>query len=143
MTWLERVRQKNFTPYTSGSDKSDESLNGWTSVTFVTAGTKDSEVLVEAPQRRAPEAIIVAYQRIWFDYDLRDGTYTPAELQQAKLLVKRGPVLRYRLQWPGGTPQPIDVADAQESRLRSKPNAVGAPVVAVQRRTHSSDRSRY
>jgi hypothetical protein len=159
MTWLERVRQKNFTPYTlgsdksakntegdqqnlahytSGSDKSDESLNGATSVAFGIAGTKDSEVFVEAPQRQ-PEAITVAYQRIWFVYDLGDGTYTPAELQQAKLLVKRGPVLRYRLRWPGGTPQPIDVADAQASRLRSKANPIGAPVVAVQRRTYSGD----
>jgi hypothetical protein len=110
MTWLERVRQKNFTPNTLGSDKSDESLYGSTSVTFGTAATKDGEVFVEAPQWQPSATIIVTYQRIWFDYDLRDGTYTPAELQQAKLLVKRGPVLRYRLRWPGGTPQPIDVA---------------------------------
>jgi hypothetical protein len=26
---------------------------------------------------------MVTYQRIWVDYDLRDGGYTPAELQQA------------------------------------------------------------
>jgi hypothetical protein len=157
MTWLERVRHKNFAPYTLGSDKSakrtegeqknlehyeaggaksDKSLNGPASVTFDTSGTKDSEVFVEAPQQRAPEAIIVAYQRIWFDYDLRDGTYTPAELQEAKLLVKRGPVLRYRLRWPGGTPQPMDVGDTQASRLRSKRDARGTPVVEVQRRTY-------
>jgi hypothetical protein len=64
----------------------------------------------DTSSRAEHESIIVAYQCFWFDYDLRDGTYTPAELQQAKLLVKRGPVLRYRLRWPGGTPQPIDGA---------------------------------
>jgi hypothetical protein len=85
----------------------------------------------------SPEVMMVTYHRIWFDYDLRDGAYTPTELQQAKLLVKPGAVLRYRLRWPGGTPQPVDVTDEQESRLRSKPNTVGAPVVAVKRRTHS------
>jgi hypothetical protein len=153
MTWLERVRQKNFTPdtlasdksaksaegdqknlehNTSGSAKSDESLYGSPSVTFGTAATKDGEVFVDARQWQPSATVLVTYQRIWFDYDLRDGTYTPAELQQAKLLVKRGPVLRYRLGWPGGTPQPIDVGDAQASRLRSKPHTVGAPVVEVQ-----------
>jgi hypothetical protein len=78
-----------------------------------------------------PEIIHVSYQYIFYDYDLPDGTYLPAELQRAGLLVKRGPILRYRLPWPGGIPQPIDVAGGQESRLKSKPNAVGAPVVAV------------
>jgi hypothetical protein len=77
----------------------------------------------------SPEIIIVTYQRIWFDYDLRDGSYTPAELQEAKLLVKPGAVLRYRLRWPGGTPQPIDMGDERESRPRSKSDAVGAPVM--------------
>ena len=128
MTWLERVRQKNFTPDTFGSDKSAksheddlknfelnesgsdisaESQRQTPSVTFGTDEPMGREVFVEAPQRRASEAIIIAYQRIWFDYDLRDGTYTPDELQHAKLLVKGGPVLRYRLHWPGGTPQPM------------------------------------
>jgi hypothetical protein len=60
----------------------------------------------DTSSRAGHESIIVAYQRFWFDYDLRDGTYTPAELQQAELLVNHGPVLQYRLQWPGGTPQP-------------------------------------
>jgi hypothetical protein len=83
----------------------------------------------------SPEIIMVTYQRIWFDYNLRDGSYTPAELQEAKLLVKPGAVLRYRLRWPGGTPQPIDVGDAPESRLRSQPDGGGAPVVAIQLRT--------
>jgi hypothetical protein len=85
----------------------------------------------------SPEIIMVTYQRIWFDYDLRDGSYTPAELQQAKLLVKSGAVLRYRLRWPGGRPQPIEVVEDHASRFRSKPHADGAPVVAVQRRTYS------
>jgi hypothetical protein len=151
MTRLERVRQKNFTPdtlgsdksaksheddrknfepYESGSDISAKSQRQPPSVTFGTDEPIGREVFVEAPQRQ-PEAIIVAYQRIWFDYDLRDGTYTPADLQHAKLLVKQGPVLRYRLHWPDGTPQPIDVGDAQALRLRSQPDAGGAPIVEV------------
>jgi hypothetical protein len=83
----------------------------------------------------SPEIITVTYQRIWFDYDLRDGSYTPAELQEAKLLVKPGAVSRYRLRWPGGRPQPIEVGDAPAARLRSQPDAGGAAVVAVQQRT--------
>jgi len=40
----------------------------------------------------------ILYQRIWFDYALRDGTYTPEELRQAKKVVKPwGPVRSYRL----------------------------------------------
>ena len=73
---------KNLEPYDSGGAKSDKSVE-------------------------PTELIIVAYQRFSLDYDLPDGTYTPQELRQAKLLVKRGPVLRYRLHWPGGRPQPI------------------------------------
>jgi hypothetical protein len=96
----------------------------------------------ETPRAQTDEPgdlLEIIYQRIWFDYDLRDGTYTPDELQHARLLVKQGAVLRYRLQWPGGIPQPVDVGDAHASRLRRQPNAVGAPVGAVQRKTDSGD----
>jgi hypothetical protein len=59
------------------------------------------------PATELSEVLIVAYQRFWLDYDLPDGTYTPEELRRARLLVKPGPVLRYRLRWPGGRPQPL------------------------------------
>ena len=62
------------------------------------------------------EVFTVEYQRCWVDYDLPDGTYTPEALRQAKMLVKQGPVLRYRLHWPGGIPQPM--THAQQKGLR-------------------------
>ena len=155
MTWLDRVRQKNFAPIIRDSDTSAKSQEAdyknfhpyeLASAESAKSQQADNSVTFGTPLGVGQEdfaaqtqVMIIAYQRFWLDYDLRDGTYTPAELQQAKLLVKRGPVLRYRLHWPGGTPQPIDGADTQASRLRSQPNAVGAPVVAVQRRTDSGD----
>jgi hypothetical protein len=131
MTWLEHVRQKNFAPYTNGSDKSakshesdqknfapyksgsaksDKSQDEASSVTFGTASPEGLQVFAEVR-----EAIIVAYQRFSLDYDLPDGTYTPEDMQRARLRVTPGPVLRYRLRWPGGSPQPLA---AQEPRAR-------------------------
>jgi hypothetical protein len=49
-----------------------------------------------------PEVIRVAYQAIWYDYDLRDGVYTPEQLQRARKRIKRGPVRHYLLRRPGG-----------------------------------------
>ena len=49
-----------------------------------------------------PEAIRVPYQAIWYDYDLRDGVYTPVQLQRARKRIKSGPVRHYLLRWPGG-----------------------------------------
>jgi hypothetical protein len=123
MTWLERVRQKNLTPhsrgtaktdksgeadpknlppYESGTAKTDKSQDRETLVSFGTPGVDGHQVFTEMS-----EVIIVAYQRFWLDYDLPDGTYTTKALRQAKMLVKPGPVLRYRLRWPGGIPQPM------------------------------------
>jgi hypothetical protein len=35
----------------------------------------------------------VSYQRIWYDFDVADGTYTPGELRRAKKVVRPwGPV---------------------------------------------------
>jgi hypothetical protein len=102
MTWLERVRQKNLTPHSRGTDKTAKSQDRETFVSFGTSGVNGHEVFTETR-----EVIIVAYQRFWLDYDLADGTYTPQELKKSRLLVKPGPVLRYRLRWPGGTPQPM------------------------------------
>jgi hypothetical protein len=132
MTWLERVRQKNslphgrgtdktakreetthnkLAPYESGTAKTDKSQNGEAFVSFGTSGVEGREVFAEPI-----EAIIVAYQRFSLDYDLPDGAYTPKELRKAKVLVKPGPVLRYRLRWPGGITQPMTQHGAMTSR---------------------------
>jgi hypothetical protein len=42
----------------------------------------------------------VPYQRIWFDFDVPDGSYTPEELQRANKVVKRGALQSYTLRWP-------------------------------------------
>jgi hypothetical protein len=36
----------------------------------------------------APELIHISYQRIFYDWDLADGTYTPEQLRKAKMVVK-------------------------------------------------------
>jgi hypothetical protein len=135
MTWLERVRQKNFVPHTRSTDKTDESLESddhkkllpyesgtdktdkspgeETFVSFGSAGGEGYAFFIEPVQ-----VIVVAYQRFSLDYDLPDGTYTPKQLRQAKLLVKPGMVLRYRLQWPGGVTQPPHQPIAIGDRLR-------------------------
>jgi hypothetical protein len=46
------------------------------------------------------EVIRVAYQVIWYDYDLRDGVYAPEQLRRARKRIKRGPVRHYLLRWP-------------------------------------------
>jgi hypothetical protein len=46
----------------------------------------------------APEVIHVSYQRIFYDWELPDGTYTPEQLRKANLVVKPwGPVQSYTL----------------------------------------------
>jgi hypothetical protein len=43
-----------------------------------------------------PEVIHISYQRIFYDWDLADGTYTPEQLRKAKMIVKPwGPVQTY------------------------------------------------
>jgi len=45
-----------------------------------------------------PETIQVPYQRLWINYDVADGTYTPAQLRRARKRVRPwGGVLSYRL----------------------------------------------
>ena len=129
--WLNRLET------TDHEDPVCVSSEGTSSVACSTPKRDGHRVSIEDSPPSATEEIIVTYQQFSVDYDLPDGTYTPDELRRSKLLIKPGMVMRYRLQWPGGTPQPIDGGDAQASRLRSKPNAVGAPVVAVKRRTQS------
>jgi hypothetical protein len=128
MRWLDRVRQKTFAPDHNGSAKRDKtpeedlknsvacnfssaksakSPHGESSVTFDTAGLVGCDVCTEACPPSRVEVFMVAYQRFSIDYDLPDGTYTPSQLRQAKLLVKPGPVLRQTLRWPGGHAEPI------------------------------------
>jgi hypothetical protein len=127
MTWLDRVRQKSYTPYPPGSDKSAKSLEEDqkkfiplphgsdksaksaevpTSVTFGTVLGDGHEVFSE-PDRPSTEVIPVAYQKISYDWVIADGTYTPEQLRRARKVAKPGPELRYRLCWPGGIPEPI------------------------------------
>jgi hypothetical protein len=123
--WLTRLET------TDHEDSVGVSSEGTSSIACGTPKQDGRRVSIKNSPPSATEVIIVAYQQFSVDYDLPDGTYTPDELRRSKLLINPGMVMRYRLQWPGGTPQPIDVADEQESRLRSKSNAVGTPVVAV------------
>jgi hypothetical protein len=45
-----------------------------------------------------PEVMHISYQRIFYDWDLADGTYTPEQLRKAKIGVKPwGPVQSYTL----------------------------------------------
>lgn len=88
----EKEASKNFPHGRNQGDKSAESATSGTSGTMVST---------------VSEVFAVAYQRFWVDYDLPDGTYTTKELRKAKMLVKQGPMLRYRLRWPGGTAQPM------------------------------------
>jgi hypothetical protein len=56
----------------------------------------DPLVSVTAPV--SSETVRVPFQRISFDWDLGDGTYTPEQLRKAKLRVKPwGPVQQYTL----------------------------------------------
>lgn len=125
-SWIERLRQKkspyspeqgaksaksidqdapkNSMDYRNEGAKSDKMV---ASGTFGTPPSAVSEVFAELAQPSVPEVLIVQYQRFSWDYDLPDGTYTPEELRRARIVVKPGPELRYRLRWPGGIPQPI------------------------------------
>jgi hypothetical protein len=47
------------------------------------------------------ESLHVPYQRIWYDFNVADGVYTPGELHRAGKVVRpRGLVQYYSLQWP-------------------------------------------
>ena len=118
MSWLARVRHKHVTPPDRGRAKSAKSLEEALEnvaphesgrATRATSEGGERSVTAGAAERVRSDVWIVAYQRFSVDYDLPDGTYTPAELRQAKLLVKPGPVLRQRVRWPGGRVQPINL----------------------------------
>jgi hypothetical protein len=53
---------------------------------------------VAEPPHPSTEVVSVAYQRIFFDWAIADGTYSPRQLRKSKVVVKRwGPVQTYSL----------------------------------------------
>jgi uncharacterized protein YcfL len=112
MKWLDRLREKSrhgppgaLTKLTKAGCVSVEE----TSVSFVSPPPARNEVFARSREVSSAvmisprdEAIRVVYQVIWYDYDLRDGVYTPEQLQRARKVVKRGPVRHYLLRWQGG-----------------------------------------
>jgi hypothetical protein len=114
MTWLDRLRQKNQKPSGPELTKLTKPQNGGVlsvrpevlSVLSVRTPMHE-KFFSDGGDSSVVEVLMVAYQRLSVDYDLPDGTYTPEQLQQARLRIIRGPILHYRLHWPGGTPQPI------------------------------------
>jgi hypothetical protein len=67
-------------------------------------------------------SLTVPYQRIWYDFGVADGAYTPGELRRAKKVVRPwGPVTYYTLQWPALE------AGAFNPPLRSSPENGLAP----------------
>jgi hypothetical protein len=123
--WLNRLET------TDHEDSVGVSSEGTNSVACGTPKQDGRRVSMENSPPSATEVIIVAYQQFSVDYDLPDGTYTPDELRRSKLLIKPGMVMRYRLQWPNGIPQPSH----QDSALRGKTEKNGD-------KSHRSDRQR-
>ena len=53
---------------------------------------------VAEPPHPSTEVVSVAYQRIFFDWAIADGTYSPRQLRKSKAVVKRwGPAQTYPL----------------------------------------------
>jgi hypothetical protein len=71
------------------------------------ASDLSQEVTLATAPQEPREVVTVMYQKIFYDWAIADGTYTPEELRRAPKVVKPGPELWYRMCWPGGTPQPI------------------------------------
>jgi len=88
-----------------------KSMNDWlarleTGETAVTPDSAASEgaaqsatvVSVAEPAHPSAEVVTVAYQKIFYDWAIADGTYAPQQLRKAKVAVKAwGPVLTYPL----------------------------------------------
>lgn len=61
-------------------------------------GVSVEEPAIQRDMVEAPELIHVSYQRIFYDWAIADGTYTPEQLRKAKMVVKPwGPVQSYTL----------------------------------------------
>jgi hypothetical protein len=126
MKWLDRLRQKNREPLPAEVPKVPKAPDKFSiplpaavpkvpkapSVTFGTPSGVGCEILKDRdevslprPQERGntQEEIRVSYQRIYFDWNLADGTYTPEQLRKTKLVVKPwGEMRTYPLVWTGG-----------------------------------------
>jgi hypothetical protein len=85
-----------------------KSMNDWLSLLQAedTASPSDSatsedvtpSATVVEPPHPLTEVVSVAYQRIFFDWAIADGTYSPRQLRKSKVVVKRwGPVQTYSL----------------------------------------------
>jgi hypothetical protein len=112
--WIERLRQKKSLDGRNHRDESAKSVDVDALKNFEDGGNhrdksvkSPSFVTSDTMVSTVSEVFVVEYQRFWLDYDLPDGSYTPTELQKAKLIVQQGQVFRYRLRWPGGAPQPL------------------------------------
>jgi hypothetical protein len=130
MRWVNQVRQKNserptqaLTKLTKGGVVSAAP----TLVSFVRTSLRGSVLFQRPLEVRSTrvisprdEVIRVAYQVIWYDYDLRDGVYAPEQLRRARKRIKRGPVRHYVLRWPGGRPEPV--ATSHATRVRALPH---------------------
>ncbi len=52
----------------------------------------------QQPSTQQPRPIEVLFQKVSYDWAIADGTYTPTQLQKAKMIVKPwGPVLSYTI----------------------------------------------
>jgi hypothetical protein len=61
-------------------------------------GLRVEETAIPRDMVEAPELIRVSYQRIFYDWDLADGTYTPEQLRKARVVVRPwGPLRQYTL----------------------------------------------
>jgi hypothetical protein len=70
--------------------------------------TPETTIIVPSSPVNAPEIIHIRYQRIFYDWDLPDGTYTPEQLRKANLVVKPwGSVQSYTLTI-GGTDKSLN-----------------------------------
>jgi hypothetical protein len=54
--------------------------------------------LTRPPSTQQPSRIEVSFQKVSYDWAIADGTYTPTQLQKAKMIVKPwGPVQSYTI----------------------------------------------
>jgi hypothetical protein len=106
MKWLERLRQETQTSLTLATAelaeeerRSDGIAASWAAENW-DAPAVEGEVGLPAPltslevaplgavPTTQPGTLRIPYKRIWFDFAIADGTYTPTKLRAAALVVK-------------------------------------------------------